>query len=680
MKIKFHILSLLFCLSFIGYAQTGIGAYSAVDGGFENHTTTLAGGSSGSLVLSTSLWTANTTGNSVRTLSTNAGRTGPKYISLGATNGTIKNFFSPQMLGKFAPNTTYQIQFWYKSSSTAALDGSTVDLYVDNNSTTAAGTKQSVAAGLSTNKASWTKVAVAITTNGTPASTNGIVGLSIDAASAGYSADFDDFVVYQSDTPDSDLPLSPGAISATSPAIGDANLSWVAASDVDGGGYVVVRYATTAPSASDDPIQNGIYAKGNAIGAGEVRYIGSATSFSDTGLSLGVDYYYKVYTVDKAFNYSDESVTNSVVRSLAFNTNGSFVYTPTGLLSSKPITVYYHIPSGDRSTMPILFSFHGEERNASDYRDYWISMANANGFMVFAPEFSVVDFPSGDGYQMGNVFVNGDSPSLATLNPTNQWTFSIIDPLFESIKSTVSGTQQTYDAWGHSAGAQFLQRYRFYLPNSKMKTSICSNAGWYTVPESTIDFPYGINKGQLSNSDITISFSKKLIVHLGLDDIDPNSSGLRHNTTVDNQQGLNRLERGRYFFTKSQSISKTLNAPFNWEKQEVAGVGHEGQLMANDALKYLKLSFLSINNGFQEQLGEKFSATAYPNPSDKDFTLKVSNDNFGYKVYDSLGKLVEQQEVKQTQTAKIGSAYAAGIYHIIVTQDKQIRALKLIKK
>ena len=367
-------------------------------------------------------------------------------------------------------------------------------------------------------------------------------------------------------------------------------------------------------------------------------------------------------------------------QTLVPNTTGSFVYTPSGPLSSKPITVYYRIPSGNLSTMPILFSFHGDDRDASNYRDYWISMANANGFMVFAPEFTETDYPGGDGYQLGNMYVNGDKPTSGTLNNINVWSFSIVDPLFEDIKSKISGTQLTYDAWGHSGGAQFVHRFRMYMPNSKMNLAICSNAGWYTVPDILPDFPYGIRKSTLTNINLTIPFSKKLIVHLGLNDTDENSTGLRRNTTVDNQQGIYRLARGRYFFTKSQSISQALNVPFNWQKYEVAGVGHDAQLMANDALKYLLKSYLSINDGFEAQLGASFSAQVYPNPSDGDFTLKVSNDNFDFKVYDSLGKLVEQHEVKQNQTVKIGSAYATGIYHIMVTQDKQIRVLKLIKK
>lgn len=332
MKKKFY---LLFTLIFvcISHAQTGIGVYSIHDGGFENHSATLAGGSLSAANLSTSLWTASTTANVVRVFNATGGRSGPKYVSLGATNGTAKLFYSPQIAGAFAPNTTYQIQFWYKSASTTALDASTVDLFVDNTLATQTppiGTKQSVAAGLSISISTWTKVAVAITTDATAAGNFGVAGLTIDATTAGYSADIDDFVVYQANSPDTTAPSSPGAITATGTTSGGANVSWGAASGgVDGGGYVVVRYATSAPSASDDVVQNGIYKFANTVGAGVVRYIGSGTSFTDSGLSPGVDYYYKVYTVDKAFNYSDESVTSIPAQSIAT----TYYYKGTGLLT-----------------------------------------------------------------------------------------------------------------------------------------------------------------------------------------------------------------------------------------------------------------------------------------------------------------------------------------------------------
>ncbi|NJN50252.1 MAG: hypothetical protein HC798_03590 [Polaribacter sp.] len=237
-------------------------------------------------------------------------------------------------------------------------------------------------------------------------------------------------------------------------------------------------------------------------------------------------------------------------QNLTSNTTGFFTYTPNAPLNDKPIKVYYRIPNGNVSTMPIVFSFHGDSRNADDYRDIWTSMANANQFMIFAPEFSEANFPGGDAYNLANIFDDGDNPTTSTFNPKNEWTFSIIDPLFEYIKQSISGNQQKYNAWGHSAGSQFLQRFILYLPDSKLDIAVCSNAGWYTVPETTEDFPYGIKKGQLPNTDIVKAFAKKVYIHLGKMIMTLMTPGLRRNSVVDGQQGTNRLDRGRYFFLK----------------------------------------------------------------------------------------------------------------------------------
>ena len=71
-------------------------------------------------------------------------------------------------------------------------------------------------------------------------------------------------------------------------------------------------------------------------------------------------------------------------------------------------------------------------------------MANANNFMVFAPEFNSDDFPSGDMYNLANIFQDGDNPSSDTFNSPDNWTFSIIDQLFEFIKVEIGGNQPTY--------------------------------------------------------------------------------------------------------------------------------------------------------------------------------------------------------------------------------------------
>ena len=52
-----------------------------------------------------------------------------------------------------------------------------------------------------------------------------------------------------------------------------------------------------------------------------------------------------------------------------------FVFTYSGL-PQKPINVFYNIPNGNRTNMPIVIVFHGDERNASEYRDIWINASN----------------------------------------------------------------------------------------------------------------------------------------------------------------------------------------------------------------------------------------------------------------------------------------------------------------
>jgi hypothetical protein len=128
----------------------------------------------------------------------------------------------------------------------------------------------------------------------------------------------DDFVVYAGAL-DVTAPDAPTAIT-----IGGANVSWTApVTGVDGGGYVVVRYATS-PNADNDPNQNGIYAVGNTITngtgslIGTVAFVGTATSFTDSEAGA----YYKVYTVDKAFNYSAEGTLGTA----KFNTNNITMY------------------------------------------------------------------------------------------------------------------------------------------------------------------------------------------------------------------------------------------------------------------------------------------------------------------------------------------------------------------
>jgi len=250
------------------------------------------------------------------------------------------------------------------------------------------------------------------------------------------------------------------------------------------------------------------------------------------------------------------------------------------------MNVFYHIPAGDVATMPVLFVFHGNGRNASEYRNAWIDKANEKQIIIVTPEFSSVNFPDGDAYNLGNVFEDGDNPSPSTLNPEQDWAFSVIEPLFNQFKNHSGSNASSYDIFGFSAGAQFAHRFMFYKPNARFDKIVASAAGWYTVPNPTVDFPYGIRNCPIENTTPSSYFSENLTLQIGTLDNSPNAPSLRRNTIVD-EQGDNRYDRAFYMFNFSQSRAQDLGVDFNWQIIETPGNDHDDEGAIEQAAEVL---------------------------------------------------------------------------------------------
>ena len=122
----------------------------------------------------------------------------------------------------------------------------------------------------------------------------------------------------------------------------------------------------------------------------------------------------------------------------------------------------------------------------------------------------------------------------------------------------------------------------FNLPGSP----VASNSWWYTVPDSLIDYPYGIGNTLFSDADKELFFSKKLIVHLGENDNNPNDPSLRK-TPEANAQGAHRLARGNHFFTESEQLCNSHSFYYNWEKIQEPNIGHNYILMSEKAAEIL---------------------------------------------------------------------------------------------
>ncbi len=143
------------------------------------------------------------------------------------------------------------------------------------------------------------------------------------------------------------------------------------------------------------------------------------------------------------------SLTAATAQNPFYRGAGDFVYTDYEPLKDKPVTVYFYIPTkGDIATMRVLFSMHGAERSGKIARDNWQDLAEADGFIVIAPEFSSQYYKEND-YQFGGVFTD---KTFTELRPREQWTYSIIEPLFDYFVYHTNSLAEKYDMQGHSAG------------------------------------------------------------------------------------------------------------------------------------------------------------------------------------------------------------------------------------
>ncbi|MFT3679551.1 MAG: T9SS type A sorting domain-containing protein [Ferruginibacter sp.] len=303
----FIVLSVLIATA--GNAQQVLGSFPYMDGGFESQTTAALG-----TTLSATNWSRQSQSGASTSIVTTSPRSGVKYATITSVATASRNLQSPQTTVAAngpAPSTQYVVQFFVKNAASVNNFQAGVSVNGTTNPT------YSTAAALGAN-ASWTKQVFVLTNGGSALSTAGII---LPGRAQAGTFDVDDVVLYAGGAADVTAPVSPGAVNVGNATASTLDISWGATADVDGGGYVVVRY-TAAPNADNDPNQNGIYAVNNTTTngtgglTGTIRYIGTGTSFTDSDLGTGgTQYWYKVYAVDKAFNYSVESEGNGTTSS-----------------------------------------------------------------------------------------------------------------------------------------------------------------------------------------------------------------------------------------------------------------------------------------------------------------------------------------------------------------------------
>ncbi len=245
------------------------------------------------------------------------------------------------------------------------------------------------------------------------------------------------------------------------------------------------------------------------------------------------------------------------------------------------LDVWTFKPPKAQSPLPVVFVMHGLQRNGADYRDDWAGLAAEHGFLLVVPEFSEAAFPREWGYNLGNVS-NADGTPV----PRERWAFTAIEQIFDHLLKRETGIESRYRLYGHSAGAQFAHRFLYYVPDARVVRVVTANAGWYTMPESSVPYPYGLASAGIDEGALRLALSRPLTVLLGEADIDPQHRVLRR-TPEAMRQGPHRLSRGKSFFETARKAAAERGIAFAWTLETVAGVAHDNARMAPAAVRIL---------------------------------------------------------------------------------------------
>lgn len=237
-----------------------------------------------------------------------------------------------------------------------------------------------------------------------------------------------------------------------------------------------------------------------------------------------------------------------------------------------PLTLFTYKPAGYKDG-PLLVVFHGIVRNAEEYRNFAVPMADRFGAMLVAPLLDEARFPE-EWYQRAGLL---DADGKAA--PRERWMFNVVPAIVAAVRAREGRPTLPYYLVGHSAGAQFLVRLAAYMPG-EAKRIVSGNAGSLLFPNREHEFGYGLGGLPPELSDEAMLkryFAAPLTLYLGLADVTPrrrfdaSEAGMK--------QGPHRLARNRNAFALAEQLARERGWTFNWRKVETPGIEHDAAAM-----------------------------------------------------------------------------------------------------
>jgi len=240
------------------------------------------------------------------------------------------------------------------------------------------------------------------------------------------------------------------------------------------------------------------------------------------------------------------------------------------------IEVFTYLPERfvpDRAR--VLLVFHGVARNAEEYRDWAVPLANATGAVVATPKFDRERYPNTK-YQQGNLLADG------RVVPEQEWTWTVVPRVAAEVRRRIGRPDAPFDCIGHSAGGQFLVRSAGFVDTGAERI-VAANPGTQLFPTRDFDYPLGFGglPEELGGDDaIRRYLARPLTLYLGSGDT---VADRNFDTSAESmRQGASRYERGRNAFALARDLAARRGWPLHWRLVEAEGVGHVAAVMFAD--------------------------------------------------------------------------------------------------
>lgn len=238
-----------------------------------------------------------------------------------------------------------------------------------------------------------------------------------------------------------------------------------------------------------------------------------------------------------------------------------------------PLKLFAYKPENFRNG-PLLMVFHGVLRNAEEYRDHSVAMADRFGALVVSPHFDDKSFPSTK-YQLGGIVVDGKATA------PEERTGEYVNRIAREIREREGRKNMPYSLIGHSGGGQFLVRLAAFVP-TEAERIVAANPGTHTFPTLRAEFPYGFGglPAELQTDEVLKKYlAQPLTIYVGALDIERDE--YLSVKPASDAQGLNRFERGQNAFDAAKALADQKKWPFGWRLEIAVGIEHDHEKMFN---------------------------------------------------------------------------------------------------